>query len=74
MDQCLCESCFGYKGVRITNELDCPKVYTVRKGTFSDYQRYCQDEGMRMEQSKLIRVLNKKEQIAYFESAGRRER
>ena len=46
----------------------------MRKGTFSDYQRYCQDEGMRMEQAKLIRVLNKKEQIEYFKAAGRQEK
>ena len=74
MDQCLCESSLGYKGVRNMNELDCAKVSCVRSGTFSEYQRFCQEEGMRMEQSKLIRVLNGKKQIAYFEAAGRQER
>ena len=56
------------------NELDSARVSSVRKGTFSDYQRFCQEEGMRMEQAKPVRVLNGKKQIAFFESAGRQER
>lgn len=74
MDRCLCESSLGYKGIRAMNELESAKVFSVRKGTFSDYQRFCQEEGMRMEQAKLIRVLNGQKQIAFFEEAGRQER
>ena len=55
------------------SELDVAKVFSVRRGTFSDYQRFCQEEGMRMEQSKPVRVLSGKKQISFFESAGRRE-
>jgi hypothetical protein len=73
MDRCLCESSLGYRGIRFMNELDAAKVFSVRRGTFNDYQRFCQEEGMRMEQSKLVRVLSGKKQIAFFESAGRRE-
>ena len=73
MDRCLCESSLGYKGIRAMNELDPAKVFSVPRGTFSDYQRFCQQEGMRMEQSKPVRVLSGKKQIAFFESAGRQE-
>ena len=74
MDRCLCESSLGYKGIRAMNELESAKVFSVRKGTFSDYQRFYQEEGMRMEQAKPIRVLNGQKQIAFFEKAGRQER
>ena len=74
MDRCLCQSSLGYRGIRSMNELDSARVSSVRKGTFSDYQRFCQEEGMRMEQAKPVRVLNGKKQIAFFESAGRQER
>ena len=73
MDRCLCESSLGYKSIRTMNELDSARVFSVPKGTFSEYQRFCQKGGKRMEQSKPVRVLNGKEQIAFFESAGRKE-
>lgn len=73
MDQCLCESSLGYRGIRTMHELDSAKVFSVRRGTFSDYQRFCQGEGMRMEQSKLIRVLKGKSQIEFFRAEGRQE-
>ena len=59
MDQCLCESSFGYRDVRMMNELACAQVFRVRKETFGEYQHYRQAKGMRMEQSKLIRVLTR---------------
>ena len=74
MDRCLCESSLGYKGIRAMNELDRATVIGVRKRTFSDYQRFCQQEGMRMEQAKPVRVLNGREQIEFFEAAGRQKR
>ena len=69
MDQCLCESSFGYRDVRMMNELACAQVFRVRKETFGEYQHYRQAKGMRMEQSKLIRVLTRDDQIAFFEAA-----
>ncbi len=74
MDRCLCENSLGYKGIRTMNELACAEAFSVPEGTFSDYQESRREKGTRTEQAKPVRVLSTKEQIAFFESARRRER
>ncbi len=68
MDQCLRESCMGYNGIRTMNELAEVEVFRVRKGAFSEYEQFRHTQGKRMEQSKLVRVLNRDDQIAFFSS------
>ena len=54
--------------------MDTTKVPAIPEGTFSDYQESRREKGTRTEQAKPVRVLSTKEQIAFFESARRRER
>lgn len=69
MDQCLCKNSMGYTEVRTMHELACAEVFRVRKDTFSEFQHFRQAKGARMEQSKLVRVLTREDQIAFFNAA-----
>ena len=53
----------------IATALACAEVFRVRQDTSSEYQHLCQAKGARMEQSKLIRVLTREDQIAFFNAA-----
>ena len=58
----------GYNGIRTMNELAVVEVFRVRTGAFSEYEQFRHAQGKRMEQSKLVRVLNLDDQIAFFSS------
>ena len=69
MDRCLRACSLGYRSVREMNELDSAEARRVPAGTFREYQQHCIQSGMRMEQSKPVRVLTGTDQIRFFEAA-----
>ncbi len=69
LDECLMESCFGYKRDRELAELDRVKIQMIPQGGFKAYGRFMAKLGHRKEQDKPLRVLVTEEQKAFFGGA-----
>lgn len=69
LDECLMESCFGYKRDRELAELDMVFIQPVPKGSFKAYGRFMAKLGRRREQDKPLRILTTEEQKAFFGGA-----
>jgi len=69
LDRCLCAQSFSYKCERQINDLGRLEIRRVKAGTFHDYEKLCRGQGKRTEQAKLLRILNGKDQMAYFADA-----
>lgn len=69
MDECLMESCFGYKRDRELAELDRVSLQQVPRGGFKAYGRFMAKLGQRKEQDKPLRVLVTDVQKAFFGGA-----
>lgn len=69
LDECLMESCFGYKRDRELAELDKVKIQLIPKGGFKAYGRFMAKLGHRKEQDKPLRILVTEEQKAFFGGA-----
>lgn len=69
LDECLMESCFGYKRDRELAELERVKIQMVPKGGFKAYGRFVAKLGHSKEQDKPLRVLVTEEQKAFFGGA-----
>lgn len=69
LDECLMESCFGYKRDRELAELDRVKIQMIPRGGFKAYGRFMAKLGHSKEQDKPLRVLVTEEQKAFFGGA-----
>lgn len=69
LDECLMESCSGYKRDRELAELDKVFIQLVPKGAFKAYGRFVAKLGRRKEQDKPLRILITEEQKAFFGGA-----
>lgn len=69
LDECLMESCFGYKRDRELAELDRVKIQLIPRGGFKAYGRFMAKLGHRKEQDKPLRVLVTDVQKAFFGGA-----
>lgn len=69
LDECLMESCSGYKRDRELAELDKVFIQPVPKGAFKAYGRFVAKLGRRKEQDKPLRILITEEQKAFFGGA-----
>lgn len=69
LDECLMESCFGYKRDRELAELDRVKIQMISQGGFKAYGRFMAKLGHSKEQDKPLRVLVTEEQKAFFGGA-----
>ncbi len=69
LDECLMESCFGYKRDRELAELDMVKIQPIPRGGFKSYGRFMAKLGHRKEQDKPLRVLVTDVQKAFFGGA-----
>lgn len=69
LDECLMESCFGYKRDRELAELDRVKIQMISRGGFKAYGRFMAKLGHSKEQDKPLRVLVTEEQKAFFGGA-----
>ena len=66
LDECLRESCFGYKGAREMGQIGEAQVLLLKKGAFGAYREYLAGKGYRMEQNKPLHILQTKEQKDFF--------
>ena len=69
LDECLMESCPGYKRDRELDELDKVKIQMIPRGGFKAYGRFMAKLGHRKEQDKPLRILVTEEQKAFFGGA-----
>ena len=69
LDECLMESCAGYKRDRELAELDKVKIQMIPQGGFKAYGRFMAKLGHRKEQDKPLRILVTEEQKAFFGGA-----
>lgn len=69
LDECLMESCSGYKRDRELAELGKVFIQPVPKGAFKAYGRFMAKLGRRKEQDKPLRILITEEQKAFFGGA-----
>lgn len=69
LDECLMESCAGYKRDRELAELDKVKIQLIPQGGFKAYGRFMAKLGHRKEQDKPLRILVTEEQKAFFGGA-----
>lgn len=69
LDECLMESCSGYKRDRELAELGKVIIQLVPKGAFKAYGRFMAKLGHRKEQDKPLRILITEEQKAFFGGA-----
>ncbi len=69
LDECLMESCSGYKRDRELAELDRVKIQLIPKGGFKSYGRFMARLGQRKEQDKPLHVLVTDVQRAFFGGA-----
>lgn len=69
LDECLMESCFGYKRDRELAELDRVKIQIISPGGFKAYGRFMAKLGHSKEQDKPLRILVTEEQKAFFGGA-----
>lgn len=69
LDECLMESCSGYKRDRELAELGKVFIQLVPKGAFKAYGRFMAKLGRRKEQDKPLRILITEEQKAFFGGA-----
>lgn len=69
LDECLMESCSGYKRDRELAELGKVFIQPVPKGAFKAYGRFMAKLGHRKEQDKPLRILITEEQKAFFGGA-----
>ncbi|MCM1266258.1 MAG: GH3 auxin-responsive promoter family protein [Bacteroidales bacterium] len=69
LDECLMESCSGYKRDRELAELEKVFIQPVPKGAFKAYGRFMAKLGRRKEQDKPLRILITEEQKAFFGGA-----
>ncbi len=69
LDECLMESCFGYKRDRELAELDRVKIQVIPQGGFRAYGRFMAKLGHSKEQDKPLRILVTEEQKAFFGGA-----
>ena len=69
LDECLMESCPGYKRDRELAELDKVKIQLIPRGGFKAYGRFMAKLGHRKEQDKPLRILVTEEQKAFFGGA-----
>ncbi len=69
LDECLMESCFGYKRDRELAELDRVKIQMIPQGGFKAYGRFMAKLGHSKEQDKPLRILVTEEQKAFFGGA-----
>lgn len=69
LDECLMESCSGYKRDRELAELGKVFIQPVPKGAFRAYGRFMAKLGHRKEQDKPLRILITEEQKAFFGGA-----
>lgn len=69
LDECLMESCAGYKRDRELAELDKVKIQLIPQGGFKAYGRFMAKLGQHKEQDKPLRVLVTEEQKAFFGGA-----
>lgn len=69
LDECLMESCSGYKRDRELDELDKVKIQMIPRGGFKAYGRFMAKLGQRKEQDKPLRILVTEEQKAFFGGA-----
>ena len=69
LDECLMESCFGYKRDRELAELERVKIQMIPQGGFKAYGRFMAKLGHSKEQDKPLRILVTEEQKAFFGGA-----
>lgn len=69
LDECLMESCFGYKRDRELAEIDRVKIQMIPQGGFRAYGRFMAKLGHSKEQDKPLRILVTEEQKAFFGGA-----
>lgn len=69
LDECLMESCFGYKRDRELAELERVKIRMIPQGGFKAYGRFMAKLGHSKEQDKPLRILVTEEQKAFFGGA-----
>lgn len=66
LDDCLRDSCFGYKGARELGQIGDVRVLPLQKGAFAAYREFLAGKGYRMEQNKPIHILQTEEQKDFF--------